>query len=72
VTETDLVTKVLGRTPIRQLTAGDIMSYPIDRGHRVARDPHEMMGDQRIRHLMVTRDGKPVGLISVGPSGCRV
>ena len=68
VTETDLVTKVLGQdADPSKITAGDIMSYPVASIEDTAslETAHEMMGGQRIRHLMVTHDGKPVGLISV-------
>jgi len=68
VTETDLVTKVLGlNADPCTVTAGDIMSYPVASIEETSslETAHEMMGAQRIRHLMVTLDGKPVGLISV-------
>jgi len=50
-----------------EVSAEAIMSFPIasiDEGATLEA-AHEMMGSQRIRHLLVTRDGTPVGLISV-------
>lgn len=68
VTETDLVRKVLSQPgdPSEAL-AEVIMSFPIASIDERAtlETAHEMMGSQRIRHLLVTRDGAPVGLISV-------
>lgn len=68
VTETDLVRKVLSQ-PVdpSEISAESIMSFPIasiDEGATLE-TAHEMMGSQRVRHLLVTRDGAPVGLISV-------
>ncbi len=68
VTETDLVRKVLSQ-PLdpSEVPAESIMSFPIvsiDEGSSLE-TAHETMGSQRIRHLLVTRDGTPVGLISV-------
>ncbi|MEW6682077.1 MAG: CBS domain-containing protein [Nitrospirota bacterium] len=68
VTETDLVRKVLSQ-PIdpSEVSAESIMSFPIasiDEGSTLE-TAHELMGSQRVRHLLVTRDGIPVGLISV-------
>jgi CBS domain-containing protein len=68
VTETDLVRKVLSQSldPL-EVPAEAIMSFPIasidDRATLEA--AHEMMGSQRVRHLLVTREAVPVGLISV-------
>jgi CBS domain-containing protein len=68
VTETDLVRKVLSRpVDASRVPAESIMSFPIasiDEGATLE-TAHEMMGSQRVRHLLVTRDGAPVGLISV-------
>lgn len=68
VTETDLVRKVLSQPhDPSEVSAEAIMSFPIasidERSTLEA--AHEMMGSQRVRHLLVTRDGAPVGLISV-------
>lgn len=68
VTETDLVRKVLSQ-PVdpSEVSAESIMSFPIasiDEGATLE-TAHEMMGSQRVRHLLVTRDAAPVGLISV-------
>lgn len=68
VTETDLVRKVLSQSlDPTAVSAESIMSFPIasiDEGATLE-TAHEMMGSQRIRHLLVTRGGSPVGLISV-------
>ena len=68
VTETDLVRKVLSQSlDPSEVPAEAIMSFPIasidERATLEA--AHEMMGSQRVRHLLVTRDAVPVGLISV-------
>lgn len=68
VTETDLVRKVLSQSlDPSEVPAEAIMSFPIasidDRATLEA--AHEMMGSQRVRHLLVTRETVPVGLISV-------
>lgn len=68
VTETDIVKKVLAQDadPTRT-TAQDIMSYPVATIEETAtlETAHEAMGGQRVRHLLVTRDGAPVGILSV-------
>lgn len=68
VTESDVVKKVVGEgvDPDR-ITAQDIMSYPIASIEETAslETAHEAMGGQRVRHLLVTREGAPVGLLSV-------
>ena len=68
ITETDLVRKVLSESvDPSEVLAESIMSFPIssiDEGATLE-TAHELMGSQRIRHLLVTRDGAPVGLISV-------
>lgn len=68
VTETDLVRKVLSQSlDPSEVPADAIMSFPIasidERATLEA--AHEMMGSQRVRHLLVTREAVPVGLISV-------
>jgi CBS domain-containing protein len=68
VTETDLVRKVFSQ-PLdpSEVSAESIMSFPIASIDESATldAAHEMMGSQRVRHLLVTRNGAPVGLISV-------
>jgi CBS domain-containing protein len=68
ITETDLVRKVLGEGLDATETAVEtIMSYPVASINENAtlEAAHEAMGAQRVRHLLVTRAGAPVGLISV-------
>ncbi|MEO5657595.1 MAG: CBS domain-containing protein [Nitrospiria bacterium] len=68
ITETDIVKKVVGEDmDPAAVTAQDIMSYPIASIEESAslETAHEAMGGQRVRHLMVTKDGEPVGLLSV-------
>jgi len=68
ITEKDLVRKVLakGLQP-GTVTAESIMSYPIASVDQEAllEEAHRQMGEQNIRHLLVTAKGKPVGMISV-------
>jgi CBS domain-containing protein len=68
ITETDLVRKVLGEgLDAVSITAEAIMSYPVTSIDENAslEAAHEAMGAQRVRHLLVTRGGAPVGMISV-------
>jgi len=68
VTETDLVKKVLAQdADLTRTTAQDIMSYPVATIEETAslEAAHEAMGGQRVRHLLVTRSGTPVGILSV-------
>ncbi len=68
ITETDLVRKVLGEgLDAAAITAEAIMSYPVASIDENAsmEAAHEAMGAQRVRHLLVTRNGAPVGMISV-------
>jgi len=68
VTDHDLTRKVIARSadPDR-LTAQEIMSYPVASIEETVslEAAHEMMGGQRVRHLLVTRAGEPVGVLSV-------
>jgi signal-transduction protein with cAMP-binding, CBS, and nucleotidyltransferase domain len=68
LTETDIVKKVLAadRDP-RQTLVEEIMSYPIASLDEEAllEEAQEMMGERQIRHLMVTRNSQPVGMVSV-------
>ena len=68
LTETDIVKKVLAvdRDP-KITTVEEIMSYPIaslDEGANLEQ-AQQMMGERQIRHLLVTRNGRAVGIISV-------
>jgi signal-transduction protein with cAMP-binding, CBS, and nucleotidyltransferase domain len=68
ITETDLVRKVLGEgVNAASITAEAIMSYPVASidENATLEAAHEAMGGQRIRHLLVMRNGAPIGLISV-------
>jgi CBS domain-containing protein len=68
ITETDLVRKVLGEgVNASSITAEAVMSYPVASidENATLEAAHEAMGGQRIRHLLVTRNGAPIGLISV-------
>jgi signal-transduction protein with cAMP-binding, CBS, and nucleotidyltransferase domain len=68
ITETDLVRKVMaqGSSP-GAVTAETVMSYPVATidAEATLEEAHRKMGEQNIRHLLVTHDGHPVGLISV-------
>jgi len=67
VTETDLVRKVLGKgLDPKQVRLEAIMSFPpisIDE-REMLEEAYKLMGQNQIRHLVVTREGKPVGIIS--------
>ena len=68
LTDTDIVKKVLAmdRDP-RKTTVEEIMSYPIASLDEEAslEQAQEMMGERQIRHLLVTRNGQAIGMISV-------
>src|SRR4051812_47382002 len=68
VTDTDIVKKVLAldRDP-RTTTVEEIMSYPISSLDEEAslEEAQKIMGEQHIRHLLVTRNGEAIGMISV-------
>jgi signal-transduction protein with cAMP-binding, CBS, and nucleotidyltransferase domain len=68
ITEKDLVRKVVakGLSPAT-VTAESVMSYPIASIDQdtMLEDARRQMGEQNIRHLLVTEKGKPVGIISV-------
>jgi CBS domain-containing protein len=68
ITETDLVRNVMaqGLSP-GAVTAETIMSYPVATidAEATLEEARLKMGEQNIRHLLVTSDGRPVGLISV-------
>jgi len=68
ITEKDLVRKVLAKgVQPGTVTAESIMSYPIASVDQetLLEEAHRQMGEQNIRHLMVTHKGLPVGMISV-------
>ena len=67
VTETDLVRKVLGQglDPM-EVRLDAIMSYPaisIDES-ALLEEAYKLMGQNQIRHLLVTSEGCPCGIIS--------
>ena len=67
ITETDIVRGVAEERDMSQIKVQELMSSPIisiDRklSPQYARD---LMADRHIRHLVVTEDGKIVGIISV-------
>lgn len=68
ITEKDLIRKVLAaEVKAGEVKAEALMSSPvasIDQEISLE-EAHRMMGEQNIRHLMVTAKGKPVGVISV-------
>lgn len=68
LTETDLVRKILARgMDPSSRTLESIMSYPvvaIEEDESLNR-ANEMMGEHQIRHLLVTRNGEPVGMVTV-------
>jgi signal-transduction protein with cAMP-binding, CBS, and nucleotidyltransferase domain len=68
LTETDIVKKVFAMDlDPKTTTVEEIMSYPICSIDEEAslEEAHEIMGEQQIRHLLVTRNGQPIGLVSV-------
>lgn len=68
LTDTDIVKKVLAMDlDPRKTTVEEIMSYPISSLDEEAplEEAQKIMGEHHIRHLLVTRDGHPVGMISV-------
>jgi len=67
VTESDLVRKVLGQgMDPKEVRLETIMSYPpitIDE-KEMLEQAYKLMGQNQIRHLVVTRGGEPCGIIS--------
>lgn len=68
-TERDVLTRIVAqeRDP-RHTRVGDVMSSPV-----IACDPQTpkddlraLMREKRIRHVPVVRDGRPVGMVSIG------
>jgi len=68
ITEKDLVRKVMakGLSP-GSVTAETVMSYPIASVDQETSldEARRRMGEQNIRHLLVTHQDQPVGMISV-------
>ncbi|HUJ79083.1 MAG TPA: CBS domain-containing protein [Nitrospiria bacterium] len=68
ITEKDLVRKIMakGLSP-GSVTAEMVMSYPIASVDQETSldEARRRMGEQNIRHLMVTHQDQPVGMISV-------
>ena len=68
LTDTDLVRRVVatGADPLTT-TVEKIMSAPIAsiEGNRTLLDANDLMAEQHIRHLGITKDGEMVGMISV-------
>jgi len=68
VTDHDVVKKAVARNAdLMRLSAQEIMSYPLVSIEETAslEAAHEMMGAQKVRHLLVTRNNTPVGVLSV-------
>jgi len=68
ITETDMVKKVMAKGLDPKTTlVDDVMSFPvysIDENESL-NTANEQMGEQKIRHLLVTSQEKPVGFLSV-------
>jgi signal-transduction protein with cAMP-binding, CBS, and nucleotidyltransferase domain len=68
ITETDIIRRVLVRDiDLTTIQVEEVMSYPvysIDEDESLDK-AHEVMGEHHVRHLLVTREGKPSGMISV-------
>ena len=68
VTDTDIVRRAVSSgKPLGRLTVEKIMTSPIRTidASRPVDDAQDMMGDNNIRHLGVTRAGEIVGVVSV-------
>jgi signal-transduction protein with cAMP-binding, CBS, and nucleotidyltransferase domain len=68
ITETDIVRRVLARNlDLASTHAEEIMSYPVFSldEEELLEKAHQAMGEHNIRHILVTRGDKPVGVISV-------
>ena len=68
VTDTDIVRRAVSSgKPLGKLTVEKIMTSPIRTidASRPVDDAQDMMGDNSIRHLGVTRGGEIVGVVSV-------
>ena len=68
ITETDIVRRALAQDmDLTSTKVEEVMSYPV---YSIEEDEsldraHEMMGEHHIRHLLVTQEGKPAGVLSV-------
>ena len=68
VSETDLVRKVLAgagdaeRIRVSEVMRAPVITIEIDRS---AHEASDLMAERNIRHLVVTEDGKVVGMLSV-------
>lgn len=68
VTETDLVRKVLaGEGSVTRVCASEVMMAPLItlEVDRSAHEASDLMAERHIRHVVVTEDGKVVGILSV-------
>jgi CBS domain-containing protein len=68
VTETDLVRKVLaGEGSVTCVCASEVMMAPLItlEVDRSAHEASDLMAERHIRHVVVTEDGKVVGILSV-------
>lgn len=67
LTETDIVHRVVGEglDPIKVMV-DSVMSFPIHSLDEEASvdEARKMMAENEIRHIVVTREGKPVGMVS--------
>ncbi len=68
ITETDIVRKAVAQgLDLKKKTVGSLMSSPVitlDQ-QRSPRDAYDLMGENGVRHLGVTQNGKIVGIVSV-------
>jgi len=68
ITEKDIIRKVVAKSlDPKTVIAETLMSYPIstiDQEQSLV-EAHQLMAEQNIRHIMVTENEKPVGMISV-------
>lgn len=68
ITEKDVVRKVVAKELVpTSVTAEAIMSYPVASVEQdlTLSEARQLMAEQNIRHLLVTDNGRPVGMISV-------
>lgn len=67
VTETDIVYRLVaeGKDPV-QVTVESIMSFPIYTIEEIStvEEARKLMTENQVRHLVVVRQGKPVGVFS--------
>lgn len=68
ITETDIIRKAVAEDiELTRKAVGEIMSRPvITLDEKLSpQDAHDLMGDQGVRHLGVTRAGEIIGVLSV-------